>query len=338
MRESSTGRARGRRAPRRSAVPSSLRTRTCRSAKQAICGRWVTTSTWRVAASRASRRPTASPAWPPMPASTSSNTSVGTSSRSASTLRHASITRDSSPPLAAFASGSDGCDVPPRNRSSTRSAPDGPGLGWLDARPRSRHRACRARVSCAVSASGERGAAARRRARRPRRRAPRRSARRRSTSAWIVGETLVRRLQRHAARPRLARGTRAPRRRSHRICAAAPSGPRSARGPLRAAPGRRRATPGRPARREASSAVSAASARPRAASATASGSSSAAASRPRAGRREGSAAPRRLRATCLDRARRAPADARRARAVDSSACSTPVSPAWGATASISRTW
>ena len=77
--------------------PSRLRTPTCRSAKHAICGRWVTTSTWRVAASLASRRPTASPASPPIPASISSNTSVGTSSRSARTLRHASITRESSP-------------------------------------------------------------------------------------------------------------------------------------------------------------------------------------------------------------------------------------------------
>ena len=42
--------------------PSSLRTRTCRSAKQAICGRCVTTRTCRSRASRASRRPTASPA------------------------------------------------------------------------------------------------------------------------------------------------------------------------------------------------------------------------------------------------------------------------------------
>ena len=42
------------------------------------------------------------------------------------TLRHASMTRESSPPLAAFASGSDGCPAPPENRSSTRSAPDGP--------------------------------------------------------------------------------------------------------------------------------------------------------------------------------------------------------------------
>ena len=44
--------------------PSFLTTRRWRSAKHAICGRWVTTSTWRVAASRASRRPTASPARP----------------------------------------------------------------------------------------------------------------------------------------------------------------------------------------------------------------------------------------------------------------------------------
>ena len=122
--------ARGRRAPRSWRCPSSLLTRTCRSAKQAICGRCVTTRTWRSRASRASRRPTASPARPPIPASTSSKTSVGTSSRSARTLRHASIVRESSPPDAAFASGS-GRLPGPRRRTGARRArrPTGPGSG-----------------------------------------------------------------------------------------------------------------------------------------------------------------------------------------------------------------
>ena len=54
-------------------------------------------------AERRSRRPTATPASPPIPASTSSNTSVGGASDS--TTRGASIARDSSPPDAALASG-----------------------------------------------------------------------------------------------------------------------------------------------------------------------------------------------------------------------------------------
>ena len=52
-------------------------TATCVSANAATCGRWVTTSTCRSLPSVASARPTATAAVPPMPASTSSNTSVG---------------------------------------------------------------------------------------------------------------------------------------------------------------------------------------------------------------------------------------------------------------------
>ena len=55
----------------------SLVTTTCWSAKAATCGRWVTTMTWAVRASRASRRPTSTATLPPMPASTSSKTKVG---------------------------------------------------------------------------------------------------------------------------------------------------------------------------------------------------------------------------------------------------------------------
>jgi hypothetical protein len=54
------------------AVPPSFRTRMCRSANDAICGRWVTTMTCRPSARFARRRPTATPATPPIPASTSS--------------------------------------------------------------------------------------------------------------------------------------------------------------------------------------------------------------------------------------------------------------------------
>ncbi len=116
-----------RHAPSRSPRPS--RRRMWRSAKHAICGRWVTTSTWRPSARRASRRPTASPASPPMPASTSSNTSVGTSSRSAITLRHASIVRESSPPDAVLASDDAFCPGDGESRSSTTLGPRRPELG-----------------------------------------------------------------------------------------------------------------------------------------------------------------------------------------------------------------
>src|SRR6266545_2095257 len=109
------------------ARPSAFSTRMCRSAKEAICGRWVTTSTCRLAAKAANRFPTATAALPPIPASTSSKTSVGTSSRSTMTLRQASMVRESSPPEATLESGSGACPGPPENSNSTRSAPVGPG-------------------------------------------------------------------------------------------------------------------------------------------------------------------------------------------------------------------
>ena len=58
-----------------------------------------------------------------MPASTSSKIRVGTSSRSTSTLRQASIVRESSPPEATFASGCAGCPGPPENTNAACSAP-----------------------------------------------------------------------------------------------------------------------------------------------------------------------------------------------------------------------
>ena len=65
----------------------------------------MTTRTWAVLASSASRRPTSTAALPPTPASTSSKTNVGTGLVPASATSMASITRDSSPPEAPLASG-----------------------------------------------------------------------------------------------------------------------------------------------------------------------------------------------------------------------------------------
>ena len=217
----------------RVASPSRLRTRTWRSAKHAICGRWVTTSTWRVVASRASRRPTARPASPPIPASISSNTSVGTSSRAARTLRHASITRESSPAAR---------DLGQRRGRLSRAASE-PQLhpvgarrprlvDRLDARARSRRRASRDRRGASVERRGHRG----RGRRRGRGAAPRRA------SSTVRGGLLdlgarswpgARRRSgaTRARRARLRRGTRRPRRRSPRTCGASPSGRRCVRGP-----------------------------------------------------------------------------------------------------------
>src|SRR5207249_11406531 len=68
------------------------------SAKDAIWARCVTTSTWWRAPRALSRSPTWIAASPPIPASTSSNTSVGIRSASAPTVLMASMTRASSPP------------------------------------------------------------------------------------------------------------------------------------------------------------------------------------------------------------------------------------------------
>ena len=97
-----------RRAPARRARPCACRPRpsttaTCASAKAATCGRCVTHNTWCRPPNVASARPTAVPASPPMPASTSSNTRVGGAAES--TTRRASIARASSPPEAALARG-----------------------------------------------------------------------------------------------------------------------------------------------------------------------------------------------------------------------------------------
>ena len=82
--------------------------------------------TWASRASRASRRPTSTAAFPPTPASTSSNTNVGTGSAPAKTTSMASMTRDSSPPEAPLASGSEGAPGCAASRISTSSPPCGP--------------------------------------------------------------------------------------------------------------------------------------------------------------------------------------------------------------------
>ena len=78
--------------------------------------------TWRPSASARSRSPTARAVWPPMPASTSSNTSVGGPPVLATAIS-ASITRESSPPDAVSRSGAAGTPGLGAIRNSTCSAP-----------------------------------------------------------------------------------------------------------------------------------------------------------------------------------------------------------------------
>ena len=120
-------RARGRpRAARPSCGPArpraSFSIRKCRSASEAICGRCVMHSTWRPSASARSRSPTARAVWPPTPASTSSNTSVGGPPVLATDIS-ASITRESSPPDAESRTGAAGTPGLGAIRNSTCSAP-----------------------------------------------------------------------------------------------------------------------------------------------------------------------------------------------------------------------
>ena len=124
------------RAPRWRCCGPRCRRRDAISAYAATCGRCVTTMTWWVRASRASRRPICTAARPPTPASTSSNTIVVPSADAASTTSSASMTRDSSPPDALLLSGStsvaavrgeaelDGVDT-----VATRRAPSRPTAG-----------------------------------------------------------------------------------------------------------------------------------------------------------------------------------------------------------------
>ena len=106
----------GRRA--RASRSGSARRRARRSA-----GRCVTHRTWWSRASAHRLRPTGSALRPPIPASISSNTSVGVSSASARTCLIASATRDSSPPDAIRASGRAGSPGLGRNVKTTVSTP-----------------------------------------------------------------------------------------------------------------------------------------------------------------------------------------------------------------------
>ena len=95
-----------------------------------------------------------------MPASTSSKTSVGTASRSASTLRQASIVRDSSPPEAARASDSGAWPDPGESSSSIRSAPPGPGSSNATRSARTTELSIPSSCSSASIADASAGAAA----------------------------------------------------------------------------------------------------------------------------------------------------------------------------------
>src|SRR5258706_3808599 len=93
------------------------------SAWAAIWGRWGTTRTWWSRASAQRLRPTGSPVRPPIPASTSSNTSVGVASAVARTCLTASATRDTSPPDAIFANERAGSPAFGANVKTISSAP-----------------------------------------------------------------------------------------------------------------------------------------------------------------------------------------------------------------------
>ena len=152
-------------AGRRRAPATRLVTTTCVVAWAATWARWVTTSTWWWPASSASARPTAVAAVPPMPASTSSNTSVRAASplrracpsAALSTRRRASIDRASSPPDATFVSGCSGEPGLAASRNCTRSPGSSSGRRrpgrppWHEGGPGPRRRS--------VTAAARRGAA-----------------------------------------------------------------------------------------------------------------------------------------------------------------------------------
>ena len=163
------------------ARPRPSTTATCPSANAATCGRCVTHNTWCCPPNVASARPTAVPASPPMPASTSSNTRVGGAAES--TTRRASIARASSPPEAALARGradSPGLGASRNVTSSAPSSPAGLGVAGLDDDLERRRRASRA--------PGDSPAPRPRAGRRPRCGPPTAHARRRPPCAVGVGE------------------------------------------------------------------------------------------------------------------------------------------------------
>ena len=109
-------------------APSRFSTRKWWSANEATCGRCVTHSTCRCAPSDCSSRPTVAATAPPMPASTSSKTSVGTWPTSLAATWIARPMRDSSPPDATRDSGPTGCFACAAIRNSSESSP------WLGRR------------------------------------------------------------------------------------------------------------------------------------------------------------------------------------------------------------
>ena len=171
-----------------------------------------------------------------MPASTSSNTSVGTSSRSAITLRHANIVRESSPPDAVLASEAAFCPGDGDRRSSTRSAPavpsSGDGSSSTPIVAPGMPSCCSSRSNAAASAGAAVGPAPRD-GRRP-------TVQLGLEAIHLLGELrepLVRGGERRPSGRRTPPGTRAPRPPWRRTCAAAPSGPRGVRGSPGADPG-----------------------------------------------------------------------------------------------------
>src|SRR5437899_506746 len=142
-----------------------LVTRTWWPARPAIGARWVTQSTWRPSATAASFCATTEATRPPMPASTSSKTIVGTRSAFARTVVSPSIVRESSPPEATRASGRTSSPGLVESRNSTRSSPRGD-TSSSSARSspiRKRERSMPSARSSRSTAGPRRSAAARRR-------------------------------------------------------------------------------------------------------------------------------------------------------------------------------
>ena len=144
------------------AVPSSLRTRTCRSAKQAICGRWVTTSTWRSRASARQARPTASPA---SPADAGVDLVEDEGRHVVEVGQHAAAREHRARELAARGRASPAASARSRVRPRTGARParprPGPARRAARARPRRRRPACRGRGAPPRSPSASGPAAAR---------------------------------------------------------------------------------------------------------------------------------------------------------------------------------
>ena len=172
--------------PSRRCRPSCLATTTWVSANAATWGRWVTTSTWRSAARAARARPTARAARPPMPASTSSKTSVRHVGRAppGCAEQHEAQGEHGAGQLAA------GGDLGQRQQrrarvgGESRNVTSSPGSSSPTSTVDAGRRAWPARRRCACTASASRGAAARGPARRsPPPRATASSASQRSASS-----------------------------------------------------------------------------------------------------------------------------------------------------------